>query len=67
MSAAGNRGNDLIGRLPPVRGHLAANTPLGRASDGSDIAWMTVYLCGDQGNWITGQSINVDGGAVVQH
>ena len=44
-----------------------ARTPLGRASDGSDIAWMTVYLCSDQGNWITGQSINVDGGAVVQH
>ena len=46
---------------------IAAGTPLGRASDGSDIAWMTVYLCSDQGNWITGQSINVDGGAVVQH
>ena len=46
---------------------LRRNTPLGRASDGSDIAWMTVYLCSDQGNWITGQSINVDGGAVVQH
>ena len=42
-------------------------TPLGRASDGSDIAYMTLYLCSDQGNWITGQSINVDGGAVVQH
>ena len=46
---------------------VAASTPLGRASDGSDIAWMAVYLCSDQGNWITGQSINVDGGAVVQH
>ncbi|MDE0148683.1 MAG: UDP-N-acetylmuramate dehydrogenase [Rhodospirillaceae bacterium] len=28
MSAAGTRRNDLIGRLPPVRGHLAANAPL---------------------------------------
>ena len=52
---------------------VAAGTPLGRASDGSDIAYMAVYLgerpssCSDQGNWITGQSINVDGGAVVQH
>ena len=46
---------------------VVAKTPLGRASDGSDIAYMTVYLCSDQGNWISGQSINVDGGSVVQH
>ena len=41
--------------------------PLGRASDGSDIAHMVLYLCSDQGNWITGQAYTVDGGAVVQH
>lgn len=46
---------------------VAAKTPLGRASNGDDIAWMTVFLCSDQGNWIHGQSINVDGGAVVEH
>jgi hypothetical protein len=26
-----------------------------------------VYLCSDQGAWVTGQSWNVDGGTVVQH
>lgn len=41
--------------------------PLGRAGIGEDIAYATVYLCSDQGSWITGQSYNVDGGTAVQH
>ena len=41
--------------------------PLGRAGLGEDIAYMTVFLCSEQGSWITGQSYNVDGGSVVQH
>jgi NAD(P)-dependent dehydrogenase (short-subunit alcohol dehydrogenase family) len=39
--------------------------PLGRSGTGEEIAWMTVYLCSDQGNWITGQLYSVDGGAVT--
>jgi NAD(P)-dependent dehydrogenase (short-subunit alcohol dehydrogenase family) len=46
---------------------VRAMIPLGRAGDGTDIAHMTVFLCSDQGAWITGQSYNVDGGTVVQH
>jgi NAD(P)-dependent dehydrogenase (short-subunit alcohol dehydrogenase family) len=41
--------------------------PLGRAGTGGDIANAVVFLCSDQGSWITGQSWNVDGGSVVQH
>ncbi len=41
--------------------------PAGRAGTGNDIAWATVFLCSQQGAWITGQSYNVDGGTVVQH
>ena len=41
--------------------------PLGRAGLGEDIAYMTAFMCSDQGSWITGQSYNVDGGSVVQH
>ena len=41
--------------------------PLGRPGYGEDIASMTVYLCSEQGHWITGQAYNVDGGTVVQH
>ncbi|HXY94184.1 MAG TPA: SDR family NAD(P)-dependent oxidoreductase [Acidimicrobiia bacterium] len=38
--------------------------PLGRAGTGDDIAWIVLYLCSDQGAWITGQLYTVDGGTV---
>jgi 3-oxoacyl-[acyl-carrier protein] reductase len=38
--------------------------PLGRAGTGEDVAWMTVYLCSEQGSWITGQLYTVDGGTL---
>jgi 3-oxoacyl-[acyl-carrier protein] reductase/meso-butanediol dehydrogenase/(S,S)-butanediol dehydrogenase/diacetyl reductase len=41
---------------------VRAGTPLGWASDGLDIAYMSVFLCSAMGAWITGQAINVDGG-----
>jgi len=44
---------------------VASRVPLGRAGSGEDIAWMTVYLCSDQGSWITGQLYSVDGGTVT--
>ncbi len=50
----GKQWNDLIDR----------RVPLGRAGSGDDIAWMAVYLCSDQGSWITGQLYSVDGGTV---
>lgn len=36
--------------------------PLRRAGTGEDIANMVVYLCSDQGSWISGQLYTVDGG-----
>ena len=39
--------------------------PLRRAGTGEDIAQMVVYLCSDQGSWISGQQINVDGGQLT--
>jgi NAD(P)-dependent dehydrogenase (short-subunit alcohol dehydrogenase family) len=41
--------------------------PLGRPGTGDDIAHIVVYLCSDEGSWVTGQAWNVDGGTVVQH
>ncbi|WP_281257821.1 SDR family NAD(P)-dependent oxidoreductase [Marinobacterium halophilum] len=35
---------------------------LGRAGAGEDIAHLVTFLCSDQGAWITGQNIYVDGG-----
>jgi 3-oxoacyl-[acyl-carrier protein] reductase len=44
---------------------LVARVPLGRAGTGEDIAWLTVYLCSDQGSWVTGQLYSINGGTVT--
>lgn len=41
---------------------IAAYISLGRAGTGDDIAHLVAFLCSDQGEWITGQNIYVDGG-----
>ena len=46
---------------------VSTRIPMGRAGTGEDIAYAVLYLCSDQGAWVTGQSWNVDGGTVVQH
>ena len=46
---------------------IQTRVPMGRAGEGEDIAYATVYLCSDQGSWITGQAYNIDGGTAVQH
>ena len=58
---------DDIGRGPEWDEFVDRLIPLGRAGTGEDIAHTVVYLCSDQGAWVTGQSWNVDGGTVVQH
>jgi NAD(P)-dependent dehydrogenase (short-subunit alcohol dehydrogenase family) len=40
---------------------------LRRPSGGEDIPNMALFLCSEQGSWISGQSLNVDGGMAVQH
>ncbi|MDA1010994.1 MAG: SDR family oxidoreductase [Chloroflexi bacterium] len=46
---------------------IARSIPIGRASDGTDIAYMALFLCSDQGDWVTGQAINVDGRSMTAH
>jgi NAD(P)-dependent dehydrogenase (short-subunit alcohol dehydrogenase family) len=41
--------------------------PLRRAGEGLDVAAVTVFLCSDQGSWVTGQQWNVDGGQLTIH
>lgn len=59
-------------RIDDIRGTPAwdqatARIPLQRMGSGEEIAWSVIYLCSTQGAWVTGQSINVDGGMAVQH
>lgn len=39
--------------------------PLQRIGEASDIAWASLFLCSQQANFISGQSLAVDGGAQV--
>jgi NAD(P)-dependent dehydrogenase (short-subunit alcohol dehydrogenase family) len=59
-------------RLDDMRGTRAwdqatARVALRRMGSGEEIAWSVIYLCSEQGAWVTGQSINHDGGMAVQH
>jgi 3-oxoacyl-[acyl-carrier protein] reductase len=56
---------DDIPRGEPWEALVKRSIPLGRAGSGEDIAWMVVYLCSDQGSWITGQLYTIDGGTVT--
>lgn len=56
---------DDVPRGEPWDRMIDRQVPLGRAGTGQDVAWMVVYLCSDQGAWITGQLYTVDGGTVT--
>lgn len=53
---------DDVGRGEAWNGLVKSFIPLGRAGTGEDIANMVAFLCSEQGSWISGQNIYVDGG-----
>ncbi len=49
-----------------IRGwHQAGWTPMGRIGTPADVGNALALLCADESNWITGQLIEVDGGAAL--
>ena len=56
---------DDIPRGPVWDEMISTYVPLGRCGSPEEIGYMTVYLCSDQGAWITGQLYSVDGGQVA--
>jgi 3-oxoacyl-[acyl-carrier protein] reductase len=58
-------------RLGDIQGdewrRVTAQIPLGRVGTPTDIANAVLFLCSNEGSWVTGQAWNVDGGTVVQH
>ncbi len=46
---------------------LESNIPMGRPGTGADVASTIVFLCSEEAHWISGQSINIDGGQVSSH
>jgi len=45
---------------------LNASLPLGRIGEPEDIAKAALFLVGDDSSWITGQTLVIDGGALVR-
>lgn len=48
-----------------VKGELAARVPLNRLGTAEDVAAVAVFLATDSANYMTGQTLNVDGGMVM--
>jgi NAD(P)-dependent dehydrogenase (short-subunit alcohol dehydrogenase family) len=50
---------------PSVTAHLAKQIPVGRLGRADDIAALCLYLASDEASWITGQTIEMNGGSVT--
>ena len=45
----------------------ASSVPIGRNGTDEELGRFTSYLCTEAASWIHGQSINIDGGVVMEH
>lgn len=57
--------NVLAWILPKYRKHIARWFPLGRFGQPSDAAGCALFLASDLSAWVTGTTINMDGGALA--
>ena len=48
-----------------ARAATAALHPLGHMGEPDDIAWGAVYLASDEAAWVTGQTIQINGGSIT--
>ena len=49
---------------PAVMKAILEATPLGRVGEHEEIAMLALYLASSASNYITGQTITIDGGAI---
>ena len=45
--------------------HIENTTPVGRLSEADEIAAAVLFLCGREANYITGVTLDVNGGATM--
>lgn len=50
--------------VPAIRDAYVASTPLGRAGQPEDVADAAVFLVSDDGRWVSGDTLFVDGGSM---
>ena len=46
---------------------MGESHPIGRTGTREEVAAFIAYLCTEAASWIHGQSINIDGGMVMEH
>ena len=51
------------GRMASISG----DTPIGRNGTDEEVGGLVAYLCTEAASWITGQSININGGTIMEH
>ncbi|MCB9453042.1 MAG: SDR family oxidoreductase [Anaerolineaceae bacterium] len=56
---------DLFSERPEARDYIASITALGRVGVADDAAGVIAFLCTDAARWITGQRLEVSGGAYL--
>jgi NAD(P)-dependent dehydrogenase (short-subunit alcohol dehydrogenase family) len=52
--------------VPAIRDAYVTSTPLGRAGQPDDIADVAVFLVSDEGRWISGDTLFVDGASMLK-
>ena len=52
---------------PEAWKQIAAKTPIRRSGTDEEVGDFIAYLCTNAASWINGQSINMDGGEVMEH
>ena len=57
---------DDIGRGEAWR-RIAEGLPIGRTGTDDEVGAFAAYLCTEAASWIHGQSINIDGGGIMEH
>jgi NAD(P)-dependent dehydrogenase (short-subunit alcohol dehydrogenase family) len=56
---------EALWKDPKVEAHMTKSLPLRRFGEPDDIAGAAVFLASKAGRWMTGQSVVIDGGALI--
>jgi NAD(P)-dependent dehydrogenase (short-subunit alcohol dehydrogenase family) len=54
---------ELVTQVPAVLADYLENTPLGRVGTPEDVANAVLFLCSDKASWMTGEVLDLNGGA----
>jgi NAD(P)-dependent dehydrogenase (short-subunit alcohol dehydrogenase family) len=52
-------------RTPDTTAHLAKGVPVGRLGEPEDVGALCVYLASNEASWMTGQTLQINGGSVT--